>query len=58
MSMMVLDALLSIGDKLDSQGIGRTENLGGCTGESSPYLSSIDLVCLILRFGASLFAHR
>ena len=38
MSMKVLDALLSIGDKSDSRVIGRTDNLGGCTGESSPYL--------------------
>ena len=31
MSMMVLDALLSIGDESDSQEIGNIENLGGCT---------------------------
>ena len=44
MSMIVLDALLSIGDRLDSQVIGRTENLGGSARESSPYLFSLDLV--------------
>ena len=58
MSMMILDALWSIGDRLDSQVIGRTEDLGGCTGESSPCLFALDLVWLILRFGAPNFVHR
>ena len=56
MSVIVLDALISIGDRLDSQVIGRTENLGGCTRETSPYLFSLDLVSLILRFTAPNFA--
>ena len=58
MSIMVLDALLSIGDRSESQEIGRTENLGDCTLESSDGPFSIDLVSSILRFRAPNFAHR
>ena len=54
MSMMVLDAPLSIGDRSDSQVICRIENLGGCTSESSPDLFSLDLVSLILQFDSEL----
>ena len=55
MSMMVLDALLSIGDSPDSQVIDRTEIRRRCTCES---LSSLDLVSLILWFKAPNFSHR
>ena len=58
MSMVVLDALLSIGDRPGSQVIGRTENLGGYTWESSPDLFSLDLVLSILQFRAPNFVHR
>ena len=60
-TMMVLDAILSLSiwDRLDSQVIGRTENLGGCTKvESIPYLFSLDLVSLILWFRAPNFAQE
>ena len=57
MSIMDLDALLSIGDRLDSQ-VMAEERILRITGESSPYLFSLDLVSLILRFSAPNFAHR
>ena len=58
MSMMALDALLSIGDWPDSQVLGIIENLEGRTRESSPDMFSLDRVSLILRFRAPNFAHR
>ena len=58
LSMMMLDAIGSIGNGSGSQIIGRIENLGYCTSGSHPDLFSLDLVSLILRLSSPNFACR
>ena len=48
MSVMVLDALLSIGDRPDGQVIGRTENIGGSGSEAVP--EKVALTCFHLTY--------
>ena len=57
LSMMILDALGSIGNRTASQMIGSIKNLGYCTLGSHPDLFSLELVLLILRLSAPNFAY-
>ena len=57
LSMMILDALGSIGNRSDSQMIGIVENLGYYARGSHPDLFSLELVLLILRLSAPNFAY-
>ena len=55
---MVLDALVNIEENPESKMIGSIENLWEAVPENSPDLFSIDLVSLILRLSAPVFARR